>query len=122
MYDVTNRDSFLALDGWKEQLNNSGEEKIVVMLVGNKVDLPEKVITTDMGQEYARQNGWGFAEVSAKNNIGIEAAFKSLIANVYASVNSKHQIQNPNAQTDNITIKSGAQAGKPDKKEGGCCK
>ena len=92
VYDVCNKDSFLALDGWREQLQNTGDEKIVVMLIGNKVDLPDKVITTDMGQDYARQNGWGFAEVSAKSNIGIEAAFKSLIANVYAQVNAKHQI------------------------------
>jgi len=40
-----------------------------------------------MGQDYARQNGWGFAEVSAKTNIGIEAAFKSLVTNIYANVN-----------------------------------
>ena len=101
VYDVTNRDSFLALDGWKEQLNNSTESKIVVMLVGNKVDMGDKkVITTDMGQDYARQTGWGFAEVSAKTNVGIDAAFKSLITNIYAEVNAKHVISNPNAQGD----------------------
>ena len=58
------------------------------MLIGNKVDMQDKkVISTDMGQDYARQNGWGFAEVSAKENIGIDAAFKSLITNIYAEVN-----------------------------------
>ena len=37
-------------------------------------------------------------EVSAKSNIGIDAAFKSLITNVYAQVNQNHKISNPNAQ------------------------
>ena len=123
VYDVTNRDSFLALDGWKDQLNNSTESKIVVMLIGNKVDMADqKVITTDMGQDYARQNGWGFAEVSAKTNVGIDAAFKSLITNIYAQVNAKHVIQNPNAQVDkNLQLEKDAQKKENGEKKKGCC-
>jgi len=58
------------------------------MLIGNKVDLPsaEKVITSEMGAEFARSNGWGFLEVSAKTDQGIKAAFKSLITNIYSLV------------------------------------
>ena len=44
VYDVTNKESFLALESWKEQLNNTNDTKIVVMLVGNKVDLPNKQV------------------------------------------------------------------------------
>ena len=57
------------------------------MLIGTKVDLPDKQISSEMGQEFAKQNGWGFLEVSAKTDIGIQAAFKSLITNIYAQVN-----------------------------------
>lgn len=71
MYDVTNKDSFLALEGWKQQINNNAQGKIVVMLIGNKVDLPNKVITSEMGAEFAKTNGWGFLEVSAKTDQGI---------------------------------------------------
>ena len=46
------------------------------MLIANKVDLPEKVITSEMGAEYARQNGMGFLEVSAKTDLNISAAFR----------------------------------------------
>ena len=49
-----------------------------------------------MGQDYARLNGWGFAEVSAKANIGIDAGFKSLVTSIYANVNQQHVIENPN--------------------------
>ena len=45
-----------------------------------------------MGQEFAKSCGWGFLEVSAKTDIGIQAAFKSLITNIYAQVNQKHVI------------------------------
>ena len=49
VYDVTNKESFLALESWKEQLNNTNDTKIVVMLVGNKVDLPNKQVTSEDG-------------------------------------------------------------------------
>ena len=71
VYDVTNKESFLGLEGWRTQLANTAESKIVVMLIGNKVDLPDKQVTSEMGQEYARSNGWGFLEVSAKTDVGI---------------------------------------------------
>ena len=79
-------------------MNNTSDTKIVVMLLGNKMDLPNKVVSTEEGQEYARAAGWGFMEVSAKSNIGIDAAFKSLITNVYAQVNQKHIISNPGTE------------------------
>ncbi len=44
VYDVTDKDSFLALESWNEQIRNNSGEDIIVMLVGNKVDMPEKVI------------------------------------------------------------------------------
>lgn len=83
VYDVTNMDSFLALKSWQEQISNNADGKIVVMLLGNKCDLPNKVVTFQMGQEFARENGFGFMEVSAKSDIGIKAAFTSLVTNIY---------------------------------------
>ena len=65
----------------------------MVMLIGNKVDLPDKVITSEMGAEFARSNGWGFLEVSAKTDQGIKAAFKSLITNIYSLVCPQHTIE-----------------------------
>ena len=66
VYDVTDKDSFLALKTWHEQIKDNTSENIVVILIGNKVDLPNKVITNEMGSKYAQENGWLFMEVSAK--------------------------------------------------------
>ena len=60
-------------------------------------------------------------EVSAKTDIGIQAAFKSLISNIYAQVNQKHVI---GATQDNIKITAATQnqtANAGEKKKGGCC-
>jgi GTPase SAR1 family protein len=53
------------------------------MLLGNKCDLPNKVVTHEMGQEFAKSHGMGFMEVSAKSDIGIKAAFSSLSTAIY---------------------------------------
>ena len=83
VYDVTNMESFLALQSWHEQINNNADGKIVVMLLGNKCDLPNKVVTSQMGQEFAKSHGMGFMEVSAKSDIGVKAAFTSLASAIY---------------------------------------
>ena len=56
------------------------------MLIGNKVDKPDKVITYDMGAEYAREKGWGFMEVSAKADINVKTAFSTLVSNIFQVV------------------------------------
>ena len=86
VYDVTDKDSFLALPTWKEQIKNNSQENIVVILVGNKVDLPNKVITNEMGSNFAKENGWLFMEVSAKADINIKSAFLSLTSSVYTAI------------------------------------
>ena len=55
----------------------------MVILIGNKVDLPNKEITYDMGAEYAREKGWGFIEVSAKEDINVKTAFATLVTNIF---------------------------------------
>ena len=54
MYDCTDKDSFLACDSWYQQVKNNSTEDTIVLLLGNKVDKPDKVISSEMGAEYAR--------------------------------------------------------------------
>lgn len=83
VYDVTNKDSFLALETWNQQIKDNADENIVVMLIGNKVDKPDKVISSEMGSEYAREKGWGFLEVSAKEDINVKSSFSTLVQNIF---------------------------------------
>ncbi len=61
VYDLTNEKSFLAAKQWMEELRDHAEPDIVIMLVGNKVDLcdakPEvRRVSTNEGQSFAKQN------------------------------------------------------------------
>ena len=79
VYDCTNEDSFYALESWAEKVLESADSKITVMLIANKIDLPDKKISHERGEEYARSKGWAFMEVSAKTDFNITSAFKQLV-------------------------------------------
>jgi hypothetical protein len=89
------------------------------MLIANKVDLPNKVITSEMGAEYARQNGMGFLEVSAKTDLNIAAAFRNLISSIYSAVNESKFAETREA-SPSVHITDAQPANKKPKK--GCCK
>ena len=61
-------------------------------MIGNKVDLPDKQVPYDMGAEFAREKGWGFMEVSAKEDINIKHAFSTLASNIYSVLGAKGEV------------------------------
>ena len=68
IYDIGNRKSFQRIDFWlKELKENNRIDELFICLVGNKIDLEDKrVITTEEGEKYAKDNNIIFQEVSAK--------------------------------------------------------
>ena len=72
---------------------NHSEESIVIMLLANKCDMPNKEVSYEMGKEYATSKGFGFLEVSAKNDINIKTSFNSIANSIYKVYNKDHQLQ-----------------------------
>ena len=84
VYDITNPKSFENLDKWLSDLKTNGEEKISIILIGNKSDLEEdRKITTEQVKEKAEFYKLAFMETSALNGNNIEKAFNELITDVY---------------------------------------
>ena len=53
-YDVTNRESFDNLIKWLEETKTYANDKITIMLIGNKTDLAQKrVVSYDEGLDFA---------------------------------------------------------------------
>ena len=55
------------------------DTRVIGMIIGNKTDLLEREVPYNKGMMYAIEHGFGFMEVSAKENIGIQEAFNRLI-------------------------------------------
>ena len=100
------------------------------MLLGNKVDKPGKVVTTDMGNAWAAEMGFGFMEVSAKTGLGIQAAFEAIVTQMHTSATagrgSSQQEKsttdtNATQNNDNLQLKANdPKEAKPKKKGCGC--
>ena len=84
VYDITNKKSFDNLDRWISDLKTNGDEKISIVLLGNKSDLEsQRVISTEEGKNKAELFKFAFMETSALNGNNIEKAFDELIKEVY---------------------------------------
>ena len=84
VYDITNPKTFESLDKWLSDLKTNGEEKISIILVGNKTDLEDqRKISIEQGKEKAEFYKLAFIETSALNGDNIEKAFNELITDVY---------------------------------------
>ena len=54
MYDITSRLSFENLSSWFAEIQNYANEKITIMLIGNKIDLAkDRKVTYEEGFEFA---------------------------------------------------------------------
>ena len=79
LYDVTRRRTFLNVENWKEEAFKNLKSEIPLILVANKVDLKDsRVVTTEEGEEFAKQNGLIYVESSALTGENVEEAYANL--------------------------------------------
>lgn len=84
VYDVTDRTSLKKLNVWLSELElYCSKVDIVKMLVGNKIDLPDREVTTEEGLEFARRHQMLYIESSAKTADGIQCCFEELVQKVF---------------------------------------
>ncbi|XP_004510833.1 ras-related protein RABB1c-like [Cicer arietinum] len=122
VYDVTRRETFDHLDNWLKQILEDGNEKMVVMLIGNKCDLIDnRVVTTEEGEQFARANGLIFMETSAKTAKNVEEIFVKSASTICNKIkDGVFDVKN-----DNCGIRVGYGGGRCDEfldLGGGCCK
>ena len=76
VYDVTNKNSFLNVKNWVDDCKKQTPKSVLMVLVGNKVDLEDKrEVSYEEGENFAKDNSMLFYETSAKNGDNIENIF-----------------------------------------------
>jgi len=83
VFDCTSRESFEAIESWFQQLSNSADTRVIIMLLGNKCDLPNRQVPYNVAMEYARARNFGYLEVSAKTGMNVRNAFNCLVRTIY---------------------------------------
>ena len=94
VYDICDKNSFLDVRDWIEQIvENTDNDNIVMILCGNKSDKKkERKITKEEGENLAKNYGIPFFECSAKNNTNINEMFNTMAQNIYSKVGNRYSI------------------------------
>lgn len=79
VFDVTQQSSADGLNSWIAEVADQAPPHIPLYIVGNKVDLvEERCISTEQGEEIAKQFGAKYVETSAKSGDGISTLFNEI--------------------------------------------
>merc|ERR1712151_387145 len=123
VYDVTKQATFQNCLKWMEELRQNAEPDIVIMLVGNKVDLVQgdgadpalRQVYTEAAQEFARQDSLFFAEASAVSMHNVKHIFEHLLQEIYNQSSKDKGRQDRDGDTIGLQIGKG---GGPENKSG----
>ena len=78
VFDVTRRRSFAELQKWVAEADESIGQRVPMVVVGNKIDLPDRAITPAEAKEWAESQGFLYMESSAKTGEGVADMFTVL--------------------------------------------
>ena len=100
IYDISDIESFEAVENWIKSIREIGKEKLPIILVGNKCDLSDdkRMISLKEGQDKADEFNIPFYETSCKEGINIKEVFEKLIDDIIEkgskNINREYKILN----------------------------
>ena len=120
VYEVTSKDSFLHLNHWLNDLTTVKKDEVIFVVVGNKTDLEDKrEVSREEGEQFAKDNDYLFAEVSAKTGEGFPDLFYK---NLFERIRTKFRPggQQPTTEVKDIKLTNEQEEKKKVTKKG-CC-
>ena len=129
VYDITNKESFKNVDKWINDLKESGDDDVSILIVGNKCDLEaSREVTTDEVKKKAELYKMAYCETSALKGENIDNAFRTLIKIVVEKNEKKKNEEDKYGNKSNV-ISTGvtletkiiSEEKRPKNKYGKCC-
>ena len=100
VYDVSNHKSFEGAQNWIKQIKDKVSPRVCVALAANKIDLEEREVSTDEGENFSKENNFPYYETSAKEGIGINECFDNMIKQIYQNYGNSPLNENININDD----------------------
>jgi small GTP-binding protein len=116
IYDVSDRNSFDKVRDWMKQIQSCvASEKIAIVLVGNKCDVDNRLVSTQEGVELSEEFKLKYFETSALMSTNVEETFNFLAMEIFRIKNINDVID-----VDNQTVSLKRRS--ENKNEKKCCK
>ncbi len=125
VFDLSDKTTFKDLDKWVEaffsQLPEDKAKNFPVILLGNKADKPDRIISAEMAKKWcAEHDSAPFYETSAKTNLGLEEAFENLARMALKRAQGEEVTVSPKHAAGSAAMKLKTES-KTGKKKGQCC-
>lgn len=88
MYDISKRESFDNLKYWLKSIKEISEV-IPIILVANKNDVEDRLVSTEEGAALAKEFNLSFVEASAKADVNVQETFQLITGIILDKVKSK---------------------------------
>ncbi|PPQ66026.1 hypothetical protein CVT26_010782 [Gymnopilus dilepis] len=123
VYDIAKHATYVNVTRWLKELRDHADANIVIMLVGNKSDLKHlRAVPTDEAKAFATENGLSFIETSALDASNVEAAFQTILTDIYRIVSSKSlESSTSNIEPPKASISVGPSTDSNAQQGGKCC-
>ena len=102
VFDVTKFDTFNVLEEWINSIKNQTSNDIIVVLVGNKIDLNNKVISDDDIKNFANDNKFKYFLTSAATGKNINEVFDYIVKEIYNIKSKKKKNDSNNNNNKNL--------------------
>ena len=102
VFSVDQKSSLDKISTWLKYLaENVDLKEKGLILIGNKIDLPEREVSTEEGKNFAKSFNIKYFETSAKERIGIDEAFKQIYKIIY-ELNENIRVEDDNNNSGEI--------------------
>ena len=107
VYSVTDKKSFAETEIWLKQVKLNADPNCKIFLIANKVDLPDKVVTSEDGMNLKKEHGFEcYMETSAKTGVNVKELFVNCALALYKElpkyIKEKEILENETGTTFNL--------------------
>jgi Ras-related protein Rab-8A len=104
IYDVTNSSSFQNISNWYHEIQKHAAANMKFLLIGesSREDKEARAVSTEEGQELAREYGMQFFEANCRENINVTEAFTAITREVKEEL-EKDDSNSPRSKPRNTT-------------------
>ena len=83
VFDTTQRATFESIQRWRQSLHQAAGESVSILIVGSKCDLAaQREVSAEEATGLAKSLGALYTETSAKEDVGVDAAFNDLVTTI----------------------------------------